>query len=341
MVANSQTIRGTTTQEGTLVRQPESLWRDALRRLVRNKAAVVGGVIILILIFISLFAPLIAPKGYSDQVLIDNNKVPPWIVRLFPTMAPYAKLSFQYPVGADYVGRDLLSRILYGTRVSLAVAFIGPILSLLIGVTFGSLSGYVGGRTDNLMMGVVDVLYGFPTLLFIILLMAFFRGTLSRLQPGTLPYAISSLDAKMGGLLFIFIGIGVTAWETMARLTRGQVLSVRGRDFVDAARTIGAGNSRIMFKHILPNILGPLIVAETLAIPAYIATEAFLSFIGLGVNPPTPSWGIMIADGSRQLRTYPNQALFPALALAITMFAFNFLGDGLRDALDPRMRGTQ
>jgi oligopeptide transport system permease protein len=221
------------------------------------------------------------------------------------------------------------------------VAFIGPILSLLIGVTFGSLSGYRGGRTDNVMMGAVDVLYGFPSLLFIILLMAFFRGTLSKLQPGTIPYAISSLDAKMGGLLFIFIGIGVTAWETMARLTRGQVLSVRGRDFIDAARTIGASNSRIMSKHILPNILGPLIVAETLAIPAYIATEAFLSFIGLGVNPPTPSWGIMISEGSQQLRTYPNQALFPALALAITMFAFNFLGDGLRDALDPRMRGTQ
>jgi oligopeptide transport system permease protein len=127
----------------------------------------------------------------------------------------------------------------------------------------------------------------------------------------------------------------------MARLTRGQVLSVRKREFIEAARTIGAGNSRIMFKHILPNILGPLIVAETLAIPAYIATEAFLSFIGLGVNPPTPSWGIMISEGQQQLRTYPNQALFPALALAITMFAFNFLGDGLRDALDPRMRGTQ
>ncbi len=340
-VAKTETIRETGTHEGTLVRQPESLWRDALRRLVRNKAAVVGAVIIMLLILTAIFAPLIAVKGFADQVLLDNNKVPPWIVRLFPTMQSYARISLEYPIGADYVGRDLFSRIVYGTRVSLTVAFIGPILSLLIGVTFGSISGYLGGRTDNIMMGIVDVLYGFPTLLFIILLMAFFRGTLSRLQPGTLPYAISALDAKMGGLLFIFIGIGVTAWETMARLTRGQVLSVRGRDFVDAARTIGAGNSRIMFKHILPNILGPLIVAETLAIPAYIATEAFLSFIGLGVNPPTPSWGIMISEGSQQLRTYPNQALFPALALAITMFAFNFLGDGLRDALDPRMRGTQ
>jgi oligopeptide transport system permease protein len=341
MVAKTETIRGTATQEVALAREPESLWRDALRRLVRNKAAVVGGVIILILVFMSVFASVIAPKGFADQVLVDNNKVPPWIVRLFPTMQSYAKISFDYPIGADYVGRDLLSRIVYGARVSLTVAFIGPILSLFIGVTFGSIAGYLGGRTDNLMMGLVDVLYGFPTLLFIILLMAFFRGTLSRLQPGTIPYEISALDAKMGGLLFIFIGIGVTAWETMARLTRGQVLSVRKQEFVEAARTIGAGNSRIMFKHILPNILGPLVVAETLAIPAYIATEAFLSFIGLGVNPPTPSWGIMISEGQQQLRTYPNQALFPALALAITMFAFNFLGDGLRDALDPRMRGTQ
>jgi oligopeptide transport system permease protein len=342
MVAKTDTIKGTTPAGGgTLVREPESLWKDAWRRLLRNKAAVLGGILIILLILTAVFAPLIAIKGYADQVLLDNNKVPPWIVRLFPTMKPYARISLEYPFGADYVGRDLYSRIVYGARVSLAVAFIGPILSLLIGVTFGSISGYRGGRADNLMMGVVDVLYGFPSLLFIILLMAFFRGTLSKWEPGSIPYYISSLDAKMGGLFFIFVGIGVTAWETMARLTRGQVLSVRGRDFIDAARTIGAGDSRIMFKHILPNIVGPLIVAETLAIPAYIATEAFLSFIGLGVNPPTPSWGIMISEGSQQLRTYPNQALFPALALAITMFAFNFLGDGLRDALDPRMRGTQ
>ncbi len=145
----------------------------------------------------------------------------------------------------------------------------------------------------------------------------------------------------MGGLFFIFIGIGLTAWETMARLSRGQVLSVREKEYVEAARALGAGDRRIMFRHILPNIIGPLIVAETLAIPGYISTEAFLSFIGLGVNPPTPSWGSMISDGSRSIRTYPNQAIFPALALAITMFAFNFLGDGLRDAFDPRLRGRQ
>jgi oligopeptide transport system permease protein len=148
------------------------------------------------------------------------------------------------------------------------------------------------------------------------------------------------IDQAFGGMFFIFIGIGFTAWETMARLTRGQVLSVREKEYIEAARTIGARHGRIMQRHILPNILGPLIVAETLAIPAYIATEAFLSFIGIGVKPPTPSWGAMISEGARAVRTYPNQVLFPALALAIIMFAFNFLGDGLRDALDPRMKGT-
>jgi len=324
-----------------LMRKRESLWQDALRRLVRNRAAVAGGSIIVLLILMAIFAPLIAVKPFEAQVLVDQNKVPEWLVSIFPSMGPYAKFSGEYPLGADYVGRDLFSRIVYGARVSLTVAFIGPLISLLIGVIYGSISGYFGGRLDNLMMRIVDILYAFPTLLFIILLMAFFRSTLSDIQPGTIAYSINQLDESMGGLLFIFIGIGLTAWQTMARLTRGQVLSVREKEFVEAAHTIGASNMRIMFRHILPNIVGPLIVAETLAIPGYIATEAFLSFIGLGVNPPTPSWGSMISDGSRAIRTYPNQAIFPALALAITMFAFNFLGDGLRDALDPRLRGTQ
>jgi len=156
-----------------------------------------------------------------------------------------------------------------------------------------------------------------------------------------LTYFFAQIDAKFGGMLFIVIGIGMTAWETMARLTRGQVLSLREKEFVEAARTLGAADLRIMFRHILPNIIGPLVVMETLAIPGYISMEAFLSFIGLGINPPTPSWGAMISSGAPVIRTYPNQAIFPALALAITMFAFNFLGDGLRDALEPRLRGTQ
>ncbi|NPV56051.1 MAG: ABC transporter permease [Anaerolineae bacterium] len=324
-----------------LSRKRESLFVDAVRRLFRNRASVIGGMIILILALMAIFADVVAVKPYQVQVLEDQNTVPSWLIKVFPQMEGYARINEAYPLGADYVGRDLFSRIVYGARVSLTVALIGPLISLLIGVVYGSISGYVGGRTDNIMMRLVDVLYAYPSLLFIILLMAFFRGTLARPEPGTFAYAISQFDSALGGMLFIFIGIGVTAWETMARLTRGQVLSVREKEFVEAARTLGASDGRIMFRHILPNILGPLIVAETLAIPGYISTEAFLSFIGLGVNPPTPSWGAMISDGSQMVRTYPNQTIFPALALAITMFAFNFLGDGLRDAMDPRLRGTQ
>jgi len=319
----------------------ESLWLDAWRRLRRNRAAVIGGVTILILVLTAIFADVIAPYHFADQTLIDNNKIPFWMLRIFPFMAPYAKISTQYLVGADYVGRDLFSRVVYGTRVSLTVALIAPLISLGIGLVVGTISGYRGGRVDSILMRTVDVLYAFPTILFVILLMAFFRSTFAQPDQGSFAYAVSSLDNRMGGMLFIFVGLGITAWETMARLSRGQVLSVREKEYIEAARTIGVKDGRTMRKHVLPNIIGPLIVYETLAIPTYIALEAFLSFIGLGVNPPTPSWGQMIADGSGVVRSYPNQVLAPALALAITMFAFNFLGDGLRDALDPRLRGTQ
>ncbi|HHY88407.1 MAG TPA: ABC transporter permease [Chloroflexi bacterium] len=319
----------------------ESALQDAMRRLVRNKAAVVGGSIIIILYVVMILADVIAPYPYAKQTLVHQNSVPQWLLNVFPTMQPYAQVVNDYILGADYVGRDLFSRIVYGSRVSLIVAIIGPLISLIIGVTYGSISGFFGGKVDNIMMRIVDVLYAFPSILFIILLMAFFRSTFARPDPGTFTYYVSQLDNAMGGMLFIFIGIGMTAWMTMARLTRGQVLSVREKEFVEAARALGASNNRIMFRHILPNIVGPLVVSETLAIPGYISTEAFLSFIGLGVNPPTPSWGSMISEGAQMIRTYPNQAVFPALALAITMFAFNFLGDGLRDALDPRLRGTQ
>ncbi len=317
-----------------------SLWLDAWRRLLRNRPAVIGLCIVALLIFVAFFAPLIAIKPFDAQVLTDQNTVPAWSLVLFPTLRGYARINNAYPLGADNLGRDIYSRLVYGARISLVVAFVGPFLSLLIGVTWGSFAGMSGGRFDNAMMRLVDVLYAVPTLLFIILLMTFFRGTASRWPVGSIGWYAAQLDAQLGGMLFIYIGIGLTAWETMARLTRGQVLSVREKEFIEAARTMGAGNRRIMLKHILPNIVGPLIVAETLAIPGYIAYEAVLSFIGLGVNPPTPSWGSMISDGSQVLRTYPNQAIFPALYLATLMFAFNFLGDGLRDALDPRMRGT-
>jgi len=200
-------------------------------------------------------------------------------------------------------------------------------------------AGYVGGWVDNVIMRITDIMYAFPTLLLIILLMSFFRSSMGDLEPGTFAYSMGQLDASTGGMLFIFIGIGLTSWMQMARLTRGQVLSVREEEYIQAARSIGTPTMPILWRHVLPNILGPIIVTETLTIPRYISYEAFLSFIGLGVNPPTPSWGAMISEGAIAISTYPNQAIFPALALFFVMFAFNFLGDGLRDALDPRMRG--
>jgi oligopeptide transport system permease protein len=321
-------------------RKQASLWADALYRLLRNRAAVMGGLIAISLVLVAIFAPWIAPRDYATQVLADNNRMPSWLLNLFPSAKGYVQISEGYLLGADYVGRDLFSRIIYGTRVSLSVAFMGPLIALLVGTVYGTISGFFGGRVDNLMMRFVDIMYAFPTLLLIILLMAVFRSTTQATVPGTLRYTLTSIDARVGGMFFIYIGIGLTAWMGMARLARGQILSLREKEFIEAARTIGAGNVRIMVRHILPNILGPLIVAETLAIPTYISYEAFLSFIGLGVNPPTPSWGSMIAEGAMSIRSYPNQAIFPAMALALTMFAFNFLGDGLRDAFDPRLRGT-
>lgn len=323
----------------------ESLWVDALRRLRRNKAAILGLIIIVLAVLIAIFAPAIAPYDYKTQDRALNNSVPLWVTHLFPSMVPreeggYVTISDKYPLGADALGRDLFSRIVYGAQVSLSVAFVGPIVSILVGMLVGMTAGYLGGTVDNVLMRIVDVMYAFPTFLFIILLMAFFRASFVNVQPGTFAYYVSELDAATGGMIFIFIGIGLTSWMQMARLVRGQVLSVREKEYIEAARSIGTKSGGIMRQHILPNILGPIIIAETLSIPQYISYEAFLSFIGLGVNPPTPSWGAMIAEGAQVINSYPYQALFPALALFFVMFAFNFLGDGLRDALDPRMRGS-
>lgn len=345
-VAENQSLGGGSVVKLEHEAKGESLWLDSWKRLRRNRAALFGAVVIILNIVIAIFAPVIAPKPYDLQVLADNNAAPMWVTKIFPTMVPrgeeggYITISDQYLLGADGLGRDLFSRIIYGGQVSLMVAFIGPLFAMVVGMSVGLAAGYSKGWVDNLLMRFVDIMYAFPTLLLVILLMAFFRFGVGSLEPGTLGYSINQFDRGTGGLLFVFIGIGITSWMNMARLVRGQVLSVREKEYIEAARSLGTGTRGIVFRHILPNILGPIIVAETLAIPTYISYEAFLSFIGLGVNPPRPSWGGMISEGARGIASYPNQAIFPALALFLMMFAFNFLGDGLRDALDPRMRGV-
>jgi len=309
--------------ETALLKRPEvNLWKDAFRRLLKNRMAVLGGIIVIVLLILAIFAPYIAPYHYADGSLINN----------------YAKPGAKYLLGADFMGRDVLSRIIYGTRISLSVGIVGAVTAFIIGVLYGVVSGYYGGKIDNVMMRFVDIMYGFPTLLLIILMMVLFKSTFAVTTPGTFAATLSAIDRAFGGLFFIFIGIGVTAWLNMARIARGMALSLREKEFVEAARATGNSNLQIIFKHVTPNLIGPCIVRVTLAIPIYITFEAFLSFIGLGVNPPTPSWGMLISEGYQAMRSYPHLAIYPGLALAITMMAFNFLGDGLRDALDPRMK---
>ncbi len=334
--------------ESLVVRRVRSPWGDALRQLLRNRAAVAGGVFIVILTVVALLADVINPyalQGFSGelqrtnqpafakQVLQDNNAQPGQ-----QSKGPNLQ-GFTYILGADQLGRDLLSRTLYGARVSLAVAVVAATVSLLIGITYGLVSGYVGGRVDDLMMRIVDFLYGLPILIVVILMQVYFKAVARRGEATGFVGALLSVNQAFGGLLFVFIAIGALNWIGMARIARGQTLSYKQKEFVEAARAVGAGPISIIFRHLLPNILGPCIVQETLQIPGYILTEAFLSFIGLGVDAPTPSWGIMIQEGYQALRSNAHIILVPSAALTLTVLAFNFLGDGLRDALDPRLRG--
>lgn len=285
-----------------------SLWQDAWHRLLRNRMAVAGLAFVALLVFAYATADFLPPYGYREADYSSSRIGPRWPDHIF---------------GTDKLGRDVFSRVWWGVRVSLTVAVVGSLTSLIIGVTYGSISGYLGGRVDNLMMRFVDVMYGFPTLLFVILIMV-----------------VLPSENAVQGMVNIFIAIGVVGWMGMARLVRGQFLSLREKEFVLAARMVGAGPARIISRHLLPNSLGPAIVALTLNIPGLILTEATLSFIGLGVPPPYPSWGQMVSEGWRGLRTAPHLTIFPGLAITLTMLAFNFLGDGLRDALDPTMRGA-
>ncbi len=297
--------------------------RRAWRRLLRNRPAVIGGVTLIVLILIAILAPVLAPYPY-DQA------------DLFATYAPPGE---RFALGADFLGRDLLSRLIYGTRISLSVAFLGAFFALSVGLVYGVISGYYGGTLDNLMMRVVDVLYAFPGLLFIILLMVTFK---TGFGGGVVDHPwlswVRIVDMRLGGMFLIVVGISLTSWVAIARLTRGMTLGLRRADYVQAAVALGANDARVVTRHLVPGIVGPLIVRVTLLVPQFIATEAFLSFIGIGATPPTPSWGMMIAEGFTAMRSYPHLALYPGIALAIVMLAFNFLGDGLRDAFDPHTR---
>jgi len=284
---------------------------------------VISAVALVLLVLVAILAPYLAPQHYAAGELSAN----------------FARPSERYPLGADFLGRDMLSRIIYGTRISLSVAFLGAFFSFTVGLIYGVVAGYRGGRVDAMMMRVVDILYAFPGLLFIILLaVPFMTGFGGGTIENPFIQAIGRFDARMGGVFLIIIGISLTSWVGMARLTRGMALSLRHSDFIQAAKALGASDLRIVLKHLVPGLVGPLLVQVTLAIPSFIATEAFLSFIGIGATPPTPSWGTMIAEGFSSMRSHPHLAIYPGLALAVVMLAFNFLGDGLRDAFDPHTR---
>jgi oligopeptide transport system permease protein len=317
MTSRVAVLRGAT-EDG---RRQQSLWRDAWYRLTRNRAAVVGLVLILILALTAVFAGVLAPYPFDLQDLDSTD--------LGPTGA--------HPFGTDQLGRDLLSRLLYGSRISLAVALVDVLIVLVIGVPLGLAAGFFGRWVDTLVMRTVDVLLAFPNLLLVIVVITYLRAVLDQGQ-GPVLAVIGSLDKVSGGLIGVFIALGLISWLTVARLVRGQVLSLKEKEFVEAARMVGGSNLRIMTRHLLPNTLAPVIVAATFGIPGAIAAEAGLSFLGLGVRPPYPSWGILIAEGLRVMRTFPHELIFPAVVLAVTLICFNFLGDGLRDALDPKLK---
>ena len=282
----------------TVEEQGTSLWRDAWIKLCKNYLALLGLAIILMLCLVSLLTPWIAPYGYEEQNLLLGATPP----------------SAAHWLGTDIFGRDMLTRIMYGGRVSLTVGFIATAVALVIGVLWGAVAGFVGGRVDAVMMRIVDIMYALPFMIFIVLLMVVFGRN----------------------ILLLFLAIGAVEWLTMARIVRGQVMNLRKQEFVEAAHSLGLSQWTIIRRHIIPNTLGPVIVYTTLTIPSVMLLEAFLSFLGLGIQPPQSSWGLLINYGVETMEEYPWLLIFPGVTLSLTLFALNFLGDGLRDALDPR-----
>lgn len=296
--------------------------RDAFSRLLRNKAAVVSLVYIFILLLVAVFAPFIAPYGYDEVDFVAITQPP----------------SSTYWLGTDSLGRDVFSRLVYGARVSLSVSIMAQFVIIIIGVPVGLISGYYGGWVDTFIQRVVDILYAFPSLLFIILVMTFLESSLNSESAG-IAGVFASLNEVTGGLLGVLLSLGLVFWLTVSRLVRGETLSIKEKEFVLAAHVMGTKNHSIMLQHILPNIVAPIVVAITFGIPNAIMIEAGLSFLGLGIKPPMPSWGTMIAEGVKNIRSFPHLILSSGILLSMTLLAFNFLGDGLRDALDPSQRG--
>ena len=278
-----------------------SLWDDARRRLLRNGAAVSGMVVLAILVLVAVVGPHLVPFSY-DQINKNDVWAPP--------------MTAGHLLGADSLGRDLLARLLMGLRVSLAIGLVATLVSLVIGIAWGAVAGYVGGALDEIMMRVVDVLYSLPFIFFVILLMVTFGSN----------------------IILIFIAIGAVEWLTMSRIVRGQTLGLKHKEFVEAARAAGLSQGGVIARHIIPNLLGPVVVYVTLTIPAVILAESFLSFLGLGVQPPMASLGTLIAGGAQDMELAPWLLIFPALTMVVTLMSFNFIGDGLRDAIDPKDR---
>ena len=289
---NTEALAFESAEEGS------SLWHDAWLRLRKNRLAIFGGSVLLFMIVVALLTPWIAPYSYEAQNL-DLGATPP---------------SAEHWLGTDIFGRDVLTQIMYGGRISLAVGFIATAVALLIGVTWGAIAGYVGGKVDAVMMRLVDILYALPFMIYIVLLMVVFGRN----------------------ILLLFLAIGAVEWLTMARIMRSQVQSLRQQEFVEAAVSVGLSPAAIIRKHVVPNALGPIIVYTTLTIPSVMLLEAFLSFLGLGIQPPATSWGLLISYGAETMEEYPWLLIFPGCALTLTLFSLNFLGDGLRDALDVR-----
>jgi len=289
-----------------------SLWVDARRRLFRNKAAMVSVIVLAIIALAAVFLPLVWPYSFEDIDYTLVSCAPDW----WPDPDVMCHSGGWHIFGSDSLGRDLFVRVLYGARISLAVGLVATFVSLVIGVAYGATAGFIGGAIDNVMMRVVDVLYSLPFLFFVIILMVIFQQS----------------------FVLLFVAIGAVEWLTMARIVRGQTLSIKEKEFIEAARAGGVSQAGIIGRHIVPNVVGPVIIYVTLTIPSVILSESFLSFLGLGIREPLTSWGVLISDGANQLESAPWMLIFPALFMAVTLFCFNFIGDGLRDALDPKDR---